>query len=144
MLAATAAEPGNIWQQGNALPATQPNNGLPCHATEKSVAYNLAEAGKAIGVNRSTVLRAIRRGTISATRDPPAGGWLIEPAELYRVFPAVAPESGAATERNGGDATELVELESASKPPSCVSVKRTNRSATCGNGSIPRPRSAAA
>src|SRR4051812_45999832 len=110
MLAATAAEPGNIWQQGDSLPATQPNNGLPCHATGKSVAYNLAEAGKAIGVNRSTVLRAIRRGTISATRDPTTGGWLIEPAELHRVFPAVAPEAEVATERNEENATELVEL----------------------------------
>jgi hypothetical protein len=74
------------------------------------VAYNLAEAGKAIGVNRSTGLRAIRRGTISATRDPTTGGWLIEPTELHRVFPAVAPEGGVATERNGGNAAELVEL----------------------------------
>lgn len=74
------------------------------------MAYNLAEAGKAIGVNRSTVLRAIRRGTISATRDPTTGGWLIEPAELHRVFPAVAPAAEVATERNPGNATELVEL----------------------------------
>src|SRR5215213_7886388 len=78
---------------GHSLPATQPNNGMPCHATGKSVAYNLAEAGKAIGVNRSTVLRAIRRGTISATRDPTTGGWLIEASELHRVFPPVAPDN---------------------------------------------------
>jgi hypothetical protein len=77
------------------------------------MAYNLAEAGKAIGVNRSTVLRAIRKGTISATRDPSTGGWLIEASELHRVFPAVASDNGmpgVATASNGSQATELVEL----------------------------------
>jgi hypothetical protein len=77
------------------------------------MAYNLAEAGKAIGVNRSTVLRAIRKGTISATRDPTTGGWLIEASELHRVFPPVAPDNGmpgVATINNGSQATELVEL----------------------------------
>jgi hypothetical protein len=95
------------------------------------MAYNLAEAGHAIGRNKSTVLRAIRRGTISATRDPANGSWLIEPAELHRVFPprqatsetrvtfgeetsktAVQPvaESKNALPRNRDDSAELREL----------------------------------
>jgi len=79
--------------------------------------YNLAEAGRAIGVNRSTVLRAIRKGTISATRDPTTGGWLIEPSELHRVFTPVAPDTGmpgvattSTTASNGNHAMELAEL----------------------------------
>ena len=52
--------------------------------------YNLVEAGKAIGMGKSSVLRAIRKGVISASRDPVTGGWAIDPAELHRAFPAVA------------------------------------------------------
>jgi hypothetical protein len=50
-----------------------------------SMAYNLATAALATGVNKSTVLRAIKGGRISATRTE--AGWEIEVAELHRVFP---------------------------------------------------------
>lgn len=63
--------------------------------------YNLVEAGAAIGKSKSTVLRAIRRGLLSATRDEATGGWLIDPAELHRVYPPVAPGSA----EPGNDAT---------------------------------------
>src|SRR5215213_10079708 len=59
----------------------------------KTMPYNLVEAGTAIGKSKSTVLRAIRRGTLSATRDDATGGWLIDPAELHRVYLPVAPGS---------------------------------------------------
>jgi excisionase family DNA binding protein len=48
--------------------------------------YNLATAAAAAGVNKSTVLRHIRAGKISATRDE-GGGWQIDPAEFHRTFP---------------------------------------------------------
>lgn len=54
------------------------------------MSYTLAEAGKAIGKNKTTVLRAIQAGKLSAARDTATGGWVIEPAELHRVYPAVA------------------------------------------------------
>jgi hypothetical protein len=54
------------------------------------MSYTLAQAGKAIGKNKTTVLRAIQSGKLSATRDEATGGWLIEPAELHRLYPAVA------------------------------------------------------
>lgn len=78
--------------------------------------YNLVEAGAAIGKSKSTVLRAIRRGILSATRDEATGGWLIDPAELHRVYPPVAPGStepgnGATHNQDGTGATaELREL----------------------------------
>jgi hypothetical protein len=62
--------------------------------------YNLAQAGAAVGRNRSTILKAIRRGAISATRDEATGGWLIEPAELHRVFPPVADGTSGNTRGN--------------------------------------------
>jgi hypothetical protein len=51
--------------------------------------YNLVTAGVAVGLNRSSILKAIKTGKISATRDE-LGGWCIEPAELHRVYPPVA------------------------------------------------------
>ena len=60
----------------------------PRHSTWRNrgetMPYNLAQAGTAVRRNRSTLLKAIRRGAISATRDEATGGWLIEPAELHR------------------------------------------------------------
>jgi len=50
---------------------------------------SLAEAAQATGLNRSTILRAIKRGAISGQRDE-AGAWSVEPVELHRVFPPAA------------------------------------------------------
>jgi septal ring factor EnvC (AmiA/AmiB activator) len=49
--------------------------------------YSVAEAAKAIGKSKATVFRAIRNGTVSATRDDTTGAFMIDPAELHRVFP---------------------------------------------------------
>src|SRR3954447_22359167 len=75
--------------------------------------FTLAEAAKATGKSKSTVLRSIRAGRLSAVRDELTGGWLIEPAELHRLY----PEHGGAVRdapndevRNGHDAAEMVEL----------------------------------
>jgi excisionase family DNA binding protein len=46
----------------------------------------LAEAAQATGLNRSTILRAIKGGRITGTRDE-SGAWVVEPVELQRVFP---------------------------------------------------------
>jgi hypothetical protein len=75
--------------------------------------YTLAEAAKATGKSKSTVLCSIRAGRLSAVRDELTGGWMIEPAELHRLY----PEHGGAVRdapndeaRNGHDAAEMVEL----------------------------------
>ena len=52
-------------------------------------AFTLGTASQATGCAKSTILRAIRAGRISATRDE-LGQWSIDPAELFRVFPALA------------------------------------------------------
>lgn len=57
------------------------------------MAYSLAAAAAATGLNKTTVLRAIKAGRITGTRDD-FGQWLVEPAELHRVYPPV--ESSAA------------------------------------------------
>lgn len=53
----------------------------------------LREAAIATGRNRTTLLRAIKAGTLSAIRDPATDAWVIEPAELHRVYPPVARTS---------------------------------------------------
>jgi hypothetical protein len=49
--------------------------------------YTLAQAAQATGLNRSTVLRAIKSGRVTGTKDE-LGAWHVEPVELHRVFPA--------------------------------------------------------
>jgi len=77
------------------------------------MAYTLAEAARAIGMQKSTVLRAIKRGVLSAVRDAATGQWLVEPAELHRVYPAIG-EVGAGTGALAADApprTDALEAE---------------------------------
>ena len=47
--------------------------------------YTLGTAAKATGKAKSTILRAIKSGTISATKAHD-GSYEIEPSELHRVF----------------------------------------------------------
>lgn len=49
----------------------------------------LAQASAITGMARSSVLRAIKRGAISGSRNPD-GTWLVDPAELARNFPVNA------------------------------------------------------
>src|SRR3954454_14084105 len=49
--------------------------------------HTLRQAAKAAGKDRTTILRAILSGKLSATRDEATGSWLIEPAELHRLYP---------------------------------------------------------
>lgn len=53
--------------------------------------YTAGQAAKAAGKSIPTITRAIKRGAISAERTS-SGGYLIDPAELHRVFPAVTPD----------------------------------------------------
>ncbi len=57
--------------------------------------YTLGTAAKTAGKSKSTVLRAIQNGVISATKGL-HGNYQIDPAELHRVYPPVA--SGAAAQ----------------------------------------------
>src|SRR5262245_18411208 len=61
--------------------------------------YSLAEAAAATGMNKTSILRAIKSGEISGTEDE-HGQWLVEPAELHRVYPPAA-HSDASTAAGG-------------------------------------------
>jgi hypothetical protein len=84
------------------------------------MAYTLAAAAKAVQRDKTTLLRAIKKGTIAAARDEATGGWLIEPGELHRVYPAVDAALYSASRRkrsaafSGADSlipTELAALQ---------------------------------
>lgn len=47
---------------------------------------SIRDAAKACGVGKTTILRAIQSGRMSAPRKDD-GGYAIDPAELFRVFP---------------------------------------------------------
>ena len=55
-----------------------------------------AEAAKHVGLTKQSVIKAIRSGRLSAIKDV-SGGWLIEPVELFRVWPAVNQDRGKVT-----------------------------------------------
>ena len=49
---------------------------------------SLLEAAERTGKTKPTILKAIKRGRISATKND-VGEWQIDPAELHRVYPPV-------------------------------------------------------
>lgn len=59
--------------------------------------YTLGTAAKATGKAKSTILRAIKSGTISATKDA-SGSYVIDPSELHRVFEATASQPDASND----------------------------------------------
>jgi hypothetical protein len=56
------------------------------------MSYTLAAAAKAAGLNKSTIVKAIKSGRIVGTKDA-LGKWHIEPDELHRVYPVVGERS---------------------------------------------------
>ena len=52
-----------------------------------TMSYTLKQAAEAAGKSKPTILRAIQTGKISALKHDITGGWMIEPAELHRLFP---------------------------------------------------------
>lgn len=54
---------------------------------------SLREAAEQVGVSKSTIFRAIQSGRMSAPRTDD-GGFAIDPAELFRVYPPKAEKAG--------------------------------------------------
>jgi len=85
------------------------------------MAYSLTEAAAAAERNRSTLVRAIKAGRLSASRDEATGEWRIEPAELHRLYP-VADASGAAS----GEASAVLQAKFEAEQAKVALLERTN------------------
>jgi len=76
------------------------------------MSYTLGQAAKAVGMSKTSILRSIKAGRISAGRDE-LGQWAIEPCELHRVYPPLTDDTatGNGTEERGvtGGETALAE-----------------------------------
>ena len=56
------------------------------------MSYTLGQAARAVGMSKTSILRGIKAGRISASRDE-FGQWAIEPCELHRVYPALTEDT---------------------------------------------------
>jgi hypothetical protein len=56
------------------------------------MSYTLGQAAKAVGMSKTSILRSIKAGRISAGRDE-LGQWAIEPCELHRVYPPLTQDT---------------------------------------------------
>src|SRR3954451_20390404 len=56
------------------------------------MSYTIGQAAKVTGKSKPTISRAVKSGTISATKNED-GSYTIDPAELHRVFPPVKSSS---------------------------------------------------
>ena len=54
--------------------------------------HTIATAAAAVGRNKNAILRAIKAGKISVAKDE-NGEWLIDPAELHRIYPPLRSAS---------------------------------------------------
>ena len=60
--------------------------------------YTIDAAATATGVNKKTILRAVKTGKIAGKQDE-RGEWHVEPAELHLVYPAIAERNADAPPR---------------------------------------------
>lgn len=58
--------------------------------------YSLTQAAQATGLTRQGILAAIKRGTISGSKNE-HGQWTIDAAELHRVYPPATVDSNVNT-----------------------------------------------
>ena len=72
--------------------------------------YTLAEAAEATGSTRSSILRAIETGRITATKDL-FGEWQVERSELQRLDAPTGKDSTIGNSRHGYPASDVASLE---------------------------------
>lgn len=69
------------------------------------MSYSLSDAAKATGKNRTTIQRAIKSGKISASKNE-NGAYEIAPAELHRIFPAIAQHRAQQSKETGSNSPQ--------------------------------------
>jgi excisionase family DNA binding protein len=75
---------------------------------------SVKQAAEATGKSKPTILRAIQAHRISATKDELSGAWMIDPAELHRVYPPASAQqvrTGPMTQDVSTDEAALLRRE---------------------------------
>ena len=67
---------------------------------------SITEASDVTRVSKSTILRSIKSGRISASRND-AGAFMIDPAELARVYPDASRRDSPANQDAAPEATDV-------------------------------------
>ncbi|MBV9826936.1 MAG: DNA-binding protein [Alphaproteobacteria bacterium] len=70
------------------------------------MSYTVGQAAKATGKSKPTISRAIKNGSISATKNDD-GSYTIDPSELHRVFPPVKSNSNDETDLKPSETPSL-------------------------------------
>jgi hypothetical protein len=78
------------------------------NGTRRTMGLSLREAAREANISKSTVLRAIQRGRLSAGRTDD-GGYSIEPSELFRAYPPRPASNGAAPDTSDS-AHQVIDL----------------------------------
>jgi len=79
---------------------------------------SLRQAAKEAGVAKTTLIRALRSGRLSAQKND-LGDWAIDPAELHRVFPLRAQDQG-----DPGSAPVVLDHDASPSGPPATSLDR--------------------
>jgi hypothetical protein len=88
------------------------------------MSFDLASAAAATGVAKSSVLRAIKAGRISAHRDD-NGRWNVEPTELFKIFPPLPPAQPATLQNAAPErVTQLLEEQLAELRSMLANMRR--------------------
>lgn len=72
-----------------------------------------SQAAKAVGITKQGLMKAIREGRLSASKDA-NGAYQVDPSELFRVYEPVRPEKPGTeptTNASGHNRTEMLERE---------------------------------
>src|SRR6202030_2837904 len=80
----------------------------------QQMSYTLGQAAKAVGMSKTSILRSIKAGRISAGRDE-FGQWSIEPCELHRVYSPMADDTGTGMEERGVTGGETAVAEATTR-----------------------------
>ena len=72
--------------------------------------YSLAQASEATGKGRSTILRSIKAGRLSADKDTLTQAWMIDVAELHRLYSPTNVDEPRIPINGQPRTSELIEL----------------------------------
>ena len=74
------------------------------------MSLSAVEAGELVGVSKAAILKAVKTGRISATKNA-KGAWQIDPAELFRVYTPVSTQVSASPQPVDRPSTDGLQRE---------------------------------